>query len=320
MKRLDPFLISLIASIILASVLPCPAIWQPELEKLTSFLIMLIFFFQGIKLHPRALLEGISNWRLQCNTLLVSFVIFPLVGIGLFKVFHLLFPTGFLLDELWLGVLFLCCIPSTIQSSITLTSIAKGNVSGSICAATLSNILGIFLTPLICSFVFHHKTNSGININAIFNIIEQLLLPFILGQCARPWLEKLINRYQRFVALTDRASIIVLVYAAFSASVIEGIWQRVPALVFLKLFGVDVSLLLLILGVAFILGRLSKQNQQDTITLQFCGSKKALTTGVTMASIIFPDNVGIVILPLMIFHQIQLFICSILARYYSSST
>ncbi|MCT6813354.1 bile acid:sodium symporter, partial [Bombella apis] len=148
MKRLDPFLMCLIGAVLLASFLPCPVVWQPWLSRLTSLLIMLMFFFQGAKLKRRALLDSVKNWRLQGCTLLITFAVFPLLGAGMYWLAYRLSSTGFLGPDLWAGMLFLCCLPSTIQSSIALTSMARGNVPAAICAATVSNILGILITPL----------------------------------------------------------------------------------------------------------------------------------------------------------------------------
>lgn len=317
MRKIDPFLLSLIGAVVLASFFPCSITWRPWLSRITYLLIGAIFFLQGVKLKRTSLIESIRNWKLQGGTLLISFVVFPCTGFVLYKLFHLVSPSGFLGESLWKGILFLCCLPSTIQSSIALTSIAKGNVSASICAATLSNILGIFITPLVVSLCIHHSEHGDFNPGTIVNIVIELLVPFIAGQVAQPWLGAFINGHTKLIHIIDRLSVVLLVYAAFSVAVIQGVWHLIPPVMLFGVGMIDVVLLFLILTISFLVGRISSQKREDTISLQFCGSKKALTTGVTMASIIFPDSAAIIVLPLMIFHQIQLFGCTIIARYYS---
>lgn len=317
MKRPDPFLMSLLAAILIASLAPCPTTWQPWLSRLTSLLVMLMFFFQGAKLRRSALFESIRNWKLQGSTLLVSFGIFPLLGIGLYGLALLISPSGFLGSTVWSGVLFLCCLPSTVQSSIALTSIARGNVPASICAATISNILGIILTPLLSGLFFHHG-EGGSGLQTVIDVARELLLPFIAGQILQPWLGPIVQRHKILISFTDRGSIIVLVYAAFSSAVLQGLWQRVPAITLLGIVIIDTILLALALSTSYLLGRLMGQKLEDNITLQFCGSKKSLASGVPMASIIFPGGAGIIVIPLMVFHQLQLFVCTVMARRYAS--
>jgi sodium/bile acid cotransporter 7 len=55
-------------------------------------------------------------------------------------------------------------------------------------------------------------------------------------------------------------------------------------------------------------------SREDEITIVFCGSKKSLSSGIPMAKVFFaPGALGMVILPLMLFHQIQLMVCAVLA-------
>lgn len=320
LRRPDPFLTSLIAAVLLATLLPCPLRWQPWLERLTSLLIMLMFFFQGAKLKRSALFESLKNWQLQGCILLVSFVICPLLGLGLYS-FCKTFLPHFLAPALWTGVLFLCCLPSTVQSSIALTSIARGNVSAAMCAATASNIMGIFITPLLTGLLLNSATSGSGgagNLSTLLAVIRELLLPFIVGQCVQRWIGPLVARHKVLLSFTDRGSIIVMVYAAFSSAVLQGLWHRIPPLDFLSVALICTVLLALLLTLTVLLGRWLGQSKGDIIALQFCGSKKALSTGVLMASVIFPAGAGIIVVPLMIYHQIQLFLCTLLARRYAA--
>ncbi|TPW33681.1 bile acid:sodium symporter family protein [Oecophyllibacter saccharovorans] len=320
-RRLDPFLTCLLAAVALATVVPCPARWQPALAHLTSALIMLMFFFQGAKLKRSALVESLKDWQLQGAVLAVTFVVFPLVGLGLYAFCHRFAP-HLLAPALWTGILFLCCLPSTVQSSIALTSIARGNVPAAICAATASNILGIFLTPLLTGLLLgpavsgtgHGGTSA---LSTILAVARELLVPFIAGQCVQRWVGPVVARHKFLLSLTDRGSIIVMVYAAFSSAVLQGLWHRIPPLDFLTVTGVCFVLLVILLLLTVLLARLLGDDRADTIVLQFCGSKKSLATGVPMASVIFPAGAGIIVVPLMIYHQLQLFICTLLARHYA---
>ncbi len=170
MRKLDPFLLSLIGAILLATFLPCYGQGAMVLSSLTTLCIAIMFFLQGARLEPKAVLESVRDWRLQGSVLGCTFLMFPLLGIAL----HALMP-GVLKPDMWRGVLFLCCLPSTVQSSIALTSIARGNVPASICAATLSNLAGIVATPILVTLVIQRgNVWSG---QAIIDIATQLLLP-----------------------------------------------------------------------------------------------------------------------------------------------
>lgn len=306
----------LIGAVIFASLFPCPPVFQPWMNRLSTLLITMMFFFHGAKLKRHAIIESLQDWRLQGSTLFASFVIFPLLGFALYLFCHFLFSDGVVSAELWVGILFLCCLPSTVQSSIALTSIARGNVPAAICSATASNILGILFTPLLSGLLLH-RSDSSSGLGTILEVGRELLLPFIMGQVLQKWVGPVVNRHKILLSFTDRGSIIVLVYAAFSTAVLQGLWKRIPLIDLGKVALLDTLLLFLLLGITYILGRLMGQSKENEIALQFCGSKKSLATGIPMASVIFPSGAGIIVLPLMIYHQIQLFVCTILARHYA---
>ncbi|MDF7673248.1 bile acid:sodium symporter [Acetobacteraceae bacterium ESL0709] len=317
MKKIDPFLMMLIGAVLLASFFPCPPAAQPWMSRLSTLLITLMFFFQGAKLERHAIIESLQDWRLQGGTLFASFVLFPLLGFALYLLCHALFANGVVNSELWVGILFLCCLPSTVQSSIALTSIARGNVPAAICSATASNILGIFFTPLLSGLLLH-RSDSGSGLETILEVSRELLLPFIAGQLVQKWIGPIVHRHKVLLSFTDRGSIIVLVYAAFSTAVLQGLWKRIPLIDLGKVALLDTILLFVLLCTTYMLGRLLGQSKENEIALQFCGSKKSLATGIPMASVIFPTGAGIIVIPLMIYHQIQLFICTVLARHYAA--
>ena len=308
LRRIDSFLACLLVTVALASVLPCHGAGVKVFNILAIIMIANMFFLQGARLSRRAVMEGMLGWRIHLAILSCTFVMFPLLGMAL----HVMLP-GMLDTSMWTGILFLCCLPSTVQSSIAFTSIARGNVAAAICSATLSNILGIFLTPLLVGIVFgRHAGNGG---GGIMPIVLQLLVPFIAGQVAQPWIGEWAHRHRKLLSFSDRGSILVVVYTAFSEAVTQGLWHRLPASQLGRVALADAGLLALVLGLTLLVGRMGGFARADRIAIVFCGSKKSLASGVPIASVLFaPTEVGLIVLPLMIYHQIQLFACATLAR------
>ncbi|QDH13537.1 bile acid:sodium symporter [Formicincola oecophyllae] len=320
MKRPDPFLSALIGAVLLATFLPCPHAYQGALNHLTSLLIMFMFFFQGAKLQRSALWESLRDWKVQGCALLATFVVFPLIGVALYGLCHVAGMLPYLTPKLWTGLLFVCCLPSTVQSSIALTSIARGNVPAAICAATVSNIVGIFATPLLVALLLPAGAQAGGSaggLQTIIDIARELLLPFVAGQAVQPWLGPIVRKHKILLKFTDQGSIIVMVYAAFSTAVLEGLWHRVPWQDFVLVALFCTVLLAIMLTLTDLAGRAMGLPRGDIIALQFCGSKKSLSTGIPMASVIFPHGAGVVELPLLIYHQIQLYVGATLARHYA---
>ena len=69
------------------------------------------------------------------------------------------------------------------------------------------------------------------------------------------------------------------------------------------------------LTVTRLIARVFKLPVEDEIALVFCGSKKGLTSGLPVAHALFPGAAAtLVVLPLMLFHQLQLMVGTVLAR------
>ena len=221
-------------------------------------------------------------------------------------------------DGLWTGVLFLCALPSTVQSSIAFTSIARGNVAGTIASAATSNLLGIGLTPLIIGLMA--QTQGGaVSMSGVWRLVEQLLVPFAAGHLLRPWLGAWVARNRKLLSLTDRATVVLAVFSAFSAAVIEGIWRQVSLENMLVLVIVNSVLLTAVLLISRSVARQLGFSKEDEISIVLCGSKKSLVSGVPMARVLFaPAAVGAAVLPVMVFHQIQLMACAVIASRYGS--
>ncbi len=314
MPKPDPFLLALLATVLLASVLPARGAAVPPCRDLTVAVIAVMFFMQGARLSRAAMLAGLAHWRLHLSILSCTFALFPILGLGL----HALLP-GLLTPTLWLGVLFTCLLPSTVQSSIAFTSIGGGNVPAAVCAATASNLLGIAVTPVLTGLVLAGRTHgAGVSGHGVLDVVLQLLLPFAAGQLLQPVVGGWAMRNGRLLSLTDRGSVLVVVYAAFSEAVVQGLWHEVPASQLGLVLLVDAVLLAAVLLVTRFGARALGFSRADEIAVVFCGSKKTLASGVPMAGVLFPATlVGQVVLPLMMFHQIQLFACALLARRYA---
>lgn len=310
----DKFISTLILAILVASVLPVHGAAAYWFSLATKFAIGLLFFLHGARLSRQAVVRGIVHWRLHLMVLAITFAVFPLIGLALGWGIPGLESSPF-----YLGILFLCVLPSTVQSSIAFTSIAKGNVPAAIVSASASNIIGMFLTPLLVGLLFTTQGDLSISLDALESILLQLLAPFILGQVMQPWIGSFIRRHNKGLGFVDRGSIVMVVYLAFSEAMEQGLWSTVSGHDLTVMIAVNVGLLALILSFTIISSKLLGFSREDQITIIFCGSKKSLASGAPMASVIFPAAmVGTIVLPLMIFHQIQLMACAFLARRYAA--
>ena len=309
----DRFILFLIGTVALASLLPARGGFAAAVDHLATAAIMLLFFLHGAKLTRAAIVAGIGHWRLHLVIMGSTYLIFPLLGLALAGALPGLLPPA-----LWTGMLFLCALPSTVQSSIAFTSAAGGNVPAAIAAASASQLIGIFLTPMLVSLLAEAH-GGAINVSGIGPILLQLLAPFVAGHLLRPWIGGWIDRHRPLTAITDRSTILISVYSAFSAAVVEGIWGKLPLPVLAALVGLCTLLLILILLATHGLGRLFGFSREDRIAIVFCGSKKSIISGVPMARVLLPGpEMGMVLLPLMIFHQIQLMACAWLAQLHAT--
>ncbi len=311
--RLDPFLIALLATVALASLLPCAGPFAKVMAVVTDAGIALLFFLHGARLSRQAILAGIGAWRIHVLALAATFVFFPTVGLLLRAVSH-----GWLNPVIADGMLFLCLLPSTVQSSIAFTSIARGNVPAAVCSASASNVLGIFVTPVLVGFFLLRGSAGGFSLDAVGAIMLQLLLPFGLGHLSRPLTAAFIARHKEILGKVDRGTILLVVYTAFSAAVIEGLWTRYSLTDLALTVGLNGAILALALVFTTWSARRAGLSTADETVVVFCGSKKSLASGVPMAGVLFPPVLlGPMILPLMLFHQMQLMACAVLAQRYA---
>jgi len=304
----DPFIVALILAVLLASLLPARGGFGGVVDALATASIMLLFFFHGAKLPRDQVLAGLTHWRLHLVILAATFALFPL----LVFVLSIAVP-GALPPLLWTGMLFLGALPATVQSAIAFTSIARGNVPAAIASSSASQMLGIALTPLLVSLLAGAR-GAAVEMTGVGLIVVEIFVPFLAGHLLRPWIGAWVTRHKPLIGFTDRGTVILAVYSAFSAAVIEGLWHRLPV----ATLGVVTLLCAILLAAALALtwaaGRAGGFGRADRITILFCGTKKSLIQGVPMARVLFagPD-VGVILLPIMIFHQMQLMVCAWIA-------
>jgi sodium/bile acid cotransporter 7 len=307
---LDRYLIVLILTVVLAALLPAQGGFATVLSQVTFWAVALLFFLYGAKLSLSATIAGLTNWKLQAGCLACTYILFPVLAMGLFGVSQAWFPAA-----IGLGFLYLGCLPSTVQSSIAFTSVAGGNVAGALCAASLSNLLGVVLCPLLLTAMLHTGGGAGSPADAIWKIAQQILLPFFLGQLLRPLLSEFLNRHKQATMIVDRGSILLIVYSAFSAGVVAGIWHRLSWFDITLLIVLCLLLLGVVMAIVLAAGRLSGMPRSDRLALLFCGSTKSLATGLPMAGILFDTaEIALVVLPLMLFHLIQLTVLAVLSQ------
>lgn len=310
---IDGFLVALIGCVALAYFWYEPGIYEGtfSLTKLGDIGISAIFFFYGLRLSLTKLKEGLSNWRLHTVVQLTTFVVFPLVALAIV----LLFAEG-ALSELWLGFFFLAALPSTVSSSVVMVSIARGNLPAAIFNASISSMVGVFITPLWVSILLVTGDTQLDLLPIILKLILQVLVPVTVGVLLNRKLGWIAEKYKNTLKIFDQTIILLIIYTSFSESFAQemfsgfSVWHIV-------LLGIGmVGFFFLIYGITNAVCHLLKFNREDRITTVFCGSKKSLVHGTVMSKVLFTGlpSVGIILLPLMLYHSLQLIVVSIIAR------
>jgi sodium/bile acid cotransporter 7 len=309
----DPYILMMVATVGVASLLPAHGQGAVVANWVADLAITFLFFLYGARLSPQAAIKGLAHWRLHSTVLLCTFALFPLLGLAA----GVLVPSV-LSPQLYAGLMFLCVLPSTVQSSIAFTSIAQGNVAAALCSASASNILGIFITPVLVGLLLHTQ-GSAFSFTVLRDIVLQLLVPFLAGQLLRPWIGAWVQKNKYVLGFVDRGSILIVIYTAFSEGVTSGIWHQLALRDLAALFVVSAILLGAVLVITTLVSRhILHLPTEDEIVVVFCGSKKSLASGLPMASVLFAGSqVGLIVLPLMLFHQMQLMVCATLARRYA---
>lgn len=308
---IDAYLLAIVATVGLASLLPARGEAAATVAAATKVGIALVFFLHGARLPREAVLAGLAHWRLHLMVLAVTFLVFPLAGVALAAL-----PGWITPPALAGGIVYLACLPSTIQSQVGMTAIARGNVAAAVCGASASNLAGIVLTPLLVTLLLHAE--GGVTLSSVQAIVLQLLLPFLAGQLVHPFVGGWMRRRAKPLQLVDRGSILLVVYNAFSGAVVAGIWSRVSLPDLLRLSLICLSLLAASIALCVWLARVRGFPLEDESAIVFGGSNKSLAAGVPMAGALFPAaTMGFVLLPVMLYHQFQLMACAAIAQRYA---
>ncbi len=305
---IDPYILLLLGTVGVAALLPARGTAAEVASGASTAAIAFLFFLYGARLSTREALDGLRHWRLHVTVLACTFVVFPLLGLaarGLEPVF--------LSHSLYTGLLFLTLVPSTVQSSIAFTSMARGNVPAAICAGSFSSLAGIVLTPLLAAALLGGGA-GGFSADSLLKIVLQLLVPFAAGQLTRRWIGAFVTRHKRILGLVDRGSILLVVYVAFSEGMVRGIWSQVSPLRLAGLLAVEAVLLAVMLLLTWYGAKALRFGRADRVAIQFAGSKKSLASGLPMASVLFGPEASLAVLPLMLFHQMQLMVCAVIAK------
>ena len=312
--RPDLLIVLIVLGVVLALIFPADGTFADVMDWVVKIVIGVLFFLYGARLSTREALNGLMHWRLHMLILAFTFLLFPLIGLALMPLQHAI---G---EDLYQGILFLCLVPSTVQSSVNFTSIAKGNVPGAIISASASNLIGVFVTPVLVLLLMS-SAGGGLTIDTsvFLDIALQLLAPFIVGQIARA----VIPAVQTFAkakptSYVDKISIGLVVYVAFSEGIVMGVWSSVSWVAIVGICVGSVVLVWIMLTVTSWVARKLGFNYADQVAIQFCGTKKSLASGLPMATVMFSGGAGLIIVPLMIFHQVQLMMCSVRAAKYEA--
>ncbi|MDO5719581.1 MAG: bile acid:sodium symporter family protein [Actinomycetaceae bacterium] len=308
LRFVDPFIVSILVILIVGIIFPVPAQWIDALTTVGTVAVMVLFLVYGMRLRTSEVWEGLKNLRLQGSVFASTFLFFPIIGLLFYPI-----ATPFLGEHFATGLLYLTLLPSTVQSSVSFTSIAGGNVAGAVCSATISNVLGMAVTPLLVMLIMGAST--GVGWQSVIDVLVKLLIPFILGQLLQPRFGDWVRRSRWLTKTVDRGTILIVVAAGVAGATARGLWSEVTWTDALGLvIASGIILAVMMLG-TWHSAKLLSLNRSDAIALLMCGSKKSLATGLPMAAIIFPPHiVAAVTVPVIVFHQLQLMVAAVLAR------
>lgn len=307
--KLDGNLMFILGALALGLLLPVTGTSAEVLDWVTKVGIFLLFFGYGARLSAAESLAGLKNWKLHLAILGTTFVIYPLIALPM-----LWLPDAVASGPIRMGLIFLCLVPSTVQSSITFTSLAGGNVASAMVSATASNVLGVIFTPLLVILMIPDAGGGPIGLSQLWDVVLQLLLPFFLGQLSRFATAGFMAKHKARLRYLDQSIICLIVYGAFSELRASGVWRQLQLRDMISLVIIVALLLALMFWLTWRMGAWLKFPRGDQIALLFCGTKKSLATGVPMASVLFSGPiVSVLVIPLMLYHQAQLIVSSIIA-------
>lgn len=305
----DPMVRLLILALALAIAVPWPDTQQELGQWIANAAIFVLFFVNGLRLPRDEVARGVKDWRFHGALALWVFGAMLLGGWAIFQ-----FGGSLLPPLLALGFLYLGALPSTIQSATVYTSMAMGNVAHAVVAAALLNILGVFVSAPLFALLAGSEA-VAFHGEVLVKIATVLLLPFALGQLLQPRFGRLVTDNPIVTKWTDRVPIAIAVYVAMSAAVNEGIWSRIDGVAwFAALTAVFFYLAYATVG-SWTVGGLLTKTREDHIAFLFAGTQKSLAMGAPLATLMFePAVAGIILIPLIAYHFIQLVIAAPIAN------
>ena len=314
LSRIDPMVRLLLIAIVLAFVLPVQSPWRDVAQLVSNAAVFLLFFLNGLRLPRHEVLAGLTNHRLLYPLVVWCFGAMALAGWAVWQL-----GSGWMPPLIALGFLYLGCLPSTVQSATAYSSLAGGNVASSVVAAALLNVVGVFVTAPLFSWLAGGQ-GGGLHADGLVKVAMILLLPFVLGQVAQGWLGAWVKQHRQIATWFDRTSIAIAVYVAFSGAVEQRFWTKVDGPGWLWLAGGTVLLLILAHAGAWLLGSALKLDRPNRITMLFAGAQKSIAMGAPLAAVLFPPAVaGVVLLPILLYNLAQLVLAAPLSARLSSA-
>lgn len=305
----DPMLRLLVLAIALAAIVPAAGDARDAAQMVANGAIFLLFLLNGMRIARGDIVAGLRHARFLIPLIFWVFGAMALVGLGLSRIGYQFLP-----PVLALGFLYLGCLPSTVQSATSYSSLAGGNVALSVISAALLNILGVFISvPIFLSL--GGSGDGAIGADAVVKILAILILPFAIGQLVQKRTQTFVNKYKKSIVWMDRAVIAIAVYVAFSGAVEQGIWSRVDPLGWITMLALTQLYLFIAHAGAWASGGALRLSRPDRIAFLFAGAQKSAAIGVPLATVLFsPEMAGFVVLPLLLYHLSQLVVAAPLAN------
>ena len=315
-KLPDPFILCLFLAIVIAYLFPMISLWNYKLLSLNTIIdfgVILVFFFYGLKLNWKEVFKDLSNWKMHLLIQSITFIVFPIIVLISYPIvkFYPIYYT------LFIAIFYLASLPSTVSSSVVMVSIAKGNIPSAIFNASISGLIGIVVTPLWMS-IFLSKGGEDFDLLSTFlDLILKIILPVIVGAILQPYLGHFYNKYKKQFSNLDKLTIILIVYNSFSHTFLDGLFTKIGVIPLIVVFIIVVVLFFIVFNLSKWIAVKMNFNREDDITIQFCATKKSLVHGSVIAAVLFSDNMGVYLIPIMLYHTFQLIYVSYIANQYA---
>lgn len=313
---LDWFILALIGVILLAYFWPHIGAEDSVIPftQIATYGISVVFFFYGLKLSPQKVRTGLSNWRLHLVVQLATFVLFPLLVLLAKNILGINVR-----EVIWIGVFFLASLPGTVSSAVVMVSIAKGNIPSAIFNASISTLIGVFITPLWME-IYLNTASVDIDLGPILlKLTLQVIFPVILGIILNPLWGAFAEKNSKRLRYFDQTIVLLIVYTAFCESFAKKMFEGYSVLLLVELGVAMIVLFYAVYVVIYLTSKILKFRHEDKITALFCGSKKSLVHGTVMSKVLFAGSpyIGIVLLPIMMYHALQLVMVSVIAQWFA---